>query len=269
MIQMHNARVVLQNVNTLQGQQLVRGAKPDATNNAVVVSNAPDAAAFLRLDNLRDISTLPSNQPGNNLVTGLFDTASGVPHCKATIGSPHAPLHMHLTNAPDSRLRAECPAASNLHLENNQGACLQAVWTSASAIYAAGNRSIAIYPNPHNLPSIIDVSGMTSWGLPPDPLHNPNNTRVIIHLSQWQDDGRRGGAVDIVGRLPYTVAQGANAVIVYGCGVGRFHCRVVDARGRHACRLTEHCVATQREATHALLKEIDAASPCAPPPLTL
>lgn len=256
-MQLHNAHVTVAPVTTLDEQNMVHGATLDATNNAMVVNNAPLAAASLRLDMVRDISTPPSSQPSINVVTGLLDTASNAPQCKATIGDQHEPLHMHLTS--NSQLRAECLAASDLRLENNQGSCLQAVWVSASSIYAAGSSSMVIYPDPRNLPGVIDVSGLTTGGQPA--YANP---RVIIRLSQWKQDGKRGGAVNITGTLPYAVAPGADAVIVHGCRTERVACHVVDSKGRDACRLQEQCVTTQAEAKAALISEIHAPEPCAP-----
>jgi len=261
-MQLHNAHVTLTPVATLDEQDMVKGATPDATNNAMVANNAPQAAASLRLDMVRDISTPPSNKPSANIVAGLLDMAPSSPRCRAAIGDQQKPLHMHVTS--HSQLRAECLAGSDLRVENKQGTCLQAVWTSASSIYAAGSNSMVVFPDPHNLPRLIDVSGLTSWGLPAYPKHGPTNTRVIVRLSQWQQDGKRDGAVKIAGKLPYAVAPGASAVIVHGCGTGRVECQVVDSNGRDVCHLQEQCVKTQAAAKAALMAQINASKPCAP-----
>lgn len=84
-----------------------------------------------------------------------------------------------------------------------------------------------IHPNPRRLPSIIDVSGMTSWGLPAYPRRGPTNTRVIIRLSQLQQDSAGVENVQIRGKLPYNVPNGGFAVIIYGCG----RCQVTHESG--------------------------------------
>ena len=138
-------------------------------------------------------------------------------------------------------------------MENVNGACLQAVWASATRIEAAGNRSIVIYPNPQRVPSVIDVSGTTSWGVPPAPQRTPTNMRVIVRLSELQQDKSGVASMVIQRKLQYAVPDGAFGVVVHGCGASSVRCEVVDANNKASCRLTEKCTTSVATAKSNML----------------
>ena len=241
-------------VSTLASQDMVRGAQADPINNGLLAIDAPHAGASLILENIRAISTVPSSTPSFQSVLGLFRHDPN-PTCTAHIGNRQQPLHVHLIGIPDAIMRVECPTASTLRLENTVGECLQTVWTAVDTVVTSGNGSIVVFPDPLALPSVVDVSGMRSFD------HQQDPTRVLVYLSQWQQDGQRGGTVEIVGKLPFAAED---PVVVRGCGTHRVKCAVTDKNGRPACRVTEACVASRDAATKALMAELNAFEPCVP-----
>ena len=249
---MRNSVVYVYSVDTLAEQNMSRGATPDPTNNAMQVFDAPHAGAYLRLDNVRAISAPPSNKSAHNWISGLFDTTTDTLHCRARVGIRNNTMHVQLSNQ-DTRLRTDCLQASTLRLENNQGECLQTVWTAADTVVTSGNGSIVVFPDPLALPSVVDVSGLASG--------DNKSTRVLVYLSEWQQDGQRGGTVEIIGKLPFAAQD---AIVVRGCGTHRVKCAVTDKIGRPACQVSEACVATQKESKDVLLRVINSVRPCEP-----
>lgn len=140
-----------------------------------------------------------------------------------------------------------------------------AIYPSVKTIAAAGDRSVVIHIDPKHVPSKIDVSGMTSWGLPAFPERAPTNTRVIIHLSQWQQDAL-ASPLTVAGALQYQVPDGAHGVVVKGCGVqGKVDCTATDSKGVPTCRVVDACVPDAATAKDTTMSVVNGATPCAPP----
>lgn len=214
---------------------------------------------------MREITTLPTGSAATNMVTGQLDTSTPMPSCRATVGGVNQKLAIRLKDAPSSSLRVDCPSAESLALENINGKCLQVVWASGSTIHTSGNRSIVIYPNPQRMRSTINVSGMTSWGVPPAPRRTPMNTRVILRLSQWVQDRSSASLMKVEGSVPYAVPDGAFAVVIYGCGASTVTCTVKDKDGKPSCRATDVCVPTAAAAKANALAAVNADNPCITP----
>lgn len=234
------------------------------------VANSQSATASIRLDVTRKVTTLPNTVAASNAVIGLLDTSTTMPICIDQIGKNNQLLELAIRDAPGSSLRVDCPLASTMTIENTNGRCLQAVWTDAERINTVGNRSMVIYHQPRAptaLPTVIDISGMTSWGLPVQPASTNTNTRVIVRLSQWQQDQASASQLEIEGQLPYNVPQRGQAggVIVFGCGANRVRCTATDKSGFPACKIINSCVPSAATAKANLLAAINSPTPCAPP----
>lgn len=231
------------------------------------VADSQSATASLRLDIPRQVMTLPSSIAASNAVTGLLSTSTPMPTCDDTLGHPRQLLRIALRNAPGSSLRVDCPQASAMTLENSNGRCLQAVWAAANRINTIGNRSIVIYHQPSSTPTVVDISGMTSWGVPVQPASTATNTRVIIRLSEWMGNKASAGQLEVRGQFPYNVPQRGQAggVIVHGCGANRVRCTATDKSGFPACKIINSCVSTAAAAKASLLAAVNSPTPCAPP----
>lgn len=235
---------------------------------AMRVLNAPAATAKLVLGNVRriDNGVQPSNTPGNTKVTGLLNTGSTpMPTCRAMVGNPAALLTTSLSfSSPvQTILRVECPTARSLTLDNTNGSCLQAIWANAPEIAAVGNRSMVVHIDPQRTArTTINVTGMTSWGVPPMPAKaSITNTRVIVRLSELQSDADKARSITILGQLRYKVAP-YNAVLIIGCGATSVDCRVTDKDRNNVCRAVTKCTTNATLAKENALKVINSPNPC-------
>ena len=197
-----------------------------------------------------------------NRIAGLLNTNTLA--CRAIVGSAGKVFNASVDNAPGTSLLSECLAASTLQLTNKQGRCLRVVMPQARTIATSGDRSIDLVLSPAHVPQIIDVSGMTSWG---PPGRSPNNTRVVVRMSELRADGTalRQNAMRVVGRLPFTVPNGAFAVIITGCQPQKVRCEVRDLSNRLMCRYTEKCVPAASAAKAAVLAAVRESNACVRP----
>lgn len=231
------------------------------------VNNSRIAYASLRLDVTRKVTTLPNTAAASNIVSGLLNIITSSPTCMGNIGQSRQLLELSIRGAPGSSLRVDCPLASTMTLENTNGRCLQAVWTEAARINTVGNRSIVIYHKPTATPTVIDISGMTSWGLPAQPASANTNTRIIVRLSEWQQDRSSASQLQISGQFPYNVPQRGQAggVIVHGCGANLVRCTATDKSGFPACKIINNCLSTAAAAKANLVAQLNSQTPCVPP----
>lgn len=219
----------------------------------------------LVLKQLTSVRTAPRAQPVVNRVTGLLTTSGPWPACTAHLGAPDTPFEGRLANAPNSSLLIECPRGDAMLLNNTYGLCLQASFVQAKRMIIIGTRKVEVFLDPAYLPKLIDVYGLHEWGAPG---RSPANTRALIHMSHLQSHGNalQPGALRIAGALPYTVTLGAFGVVVYGCGVKKVACFVVDVTGRNVCRLQEACVPDVAQAKAVMVGLLTATTPCTVPP---
>lgn len=243
------------------------GLAVDPAAGSASIINTRSSRAHLVVANVERVVAPPVDNSllqieSRSAITGLLNsTIEGMPRCPAYLGTSSRAFTMQ--TGIWQLLRVECPSASTLKLENKGGSCLQVSWARAARIEAYGNRSIVVFPDPARLPAVIDVGGMTSWG---PPGRSPANTRVIVRLSELQSDGNRIGVVEIRGRLPYVVPDGAFGVVVAGCGTNKFRCLATDKNGKPTCRFTERCTSSVATAKANIMAAISTRTPCVVPP---
>ncbi len=209
---------------------------------ALAVANSVGTAALV-LSNLERIGTLPSVAPTVNVVTGLMSSDFQCP-VGVFVGTRNTPFVTEIINAPGANLSVECVAANNLLVNNFDGGCLQVWMPQARTLTCGGNRPIEIFTSPSSMPTLINVTGMSSWGVPAAPSRSPTNTRIYVRLGLMQSDGNALGVnqTAVVGQLPFRVPEGAFFAIVMGCQATKVDCRVVDSAGRNVCRFIDRCL---------------------------
>lgn len=100
--------------------------------------------------------------------------------CIGYMGQNTQPFYVDAIDAPQGFLTAQCVRGSNVMLNNTGARCLQVWYPNAQRVTCSGNSTIEMMLDPTTMPSVIDVSGLNSWGTPG---RNRNNTRILVHIS--------------------------------------------------------------------------------------
>lgn len=242
-------------------QPQANGVVPNQGTGSVAAGNAPRATLRLMVNTVNRVVTEPVANPVNNTIRGLVNANIAFPACSSWLGSQGAT--MDVANQRSSTLKVQCPQASTLRLSNVDGQCLHVALPRAQRIEVAGNRTISLILPPTDLPSSIDVSGMTHWG---PPGRSSNNTRVLIRTSLLQAHGDAMNRVRIEGRLKYAVPFGAFGVVVEGCNVAaKVVCVVRDKSNAPTCCLIDTCTDSVVVARQRLQYLMESAPPCLKP----
>lgn len=222
-------------------------AKANSHVYALHVENSKQATATLNVRIVDEVKTIATSGVANNVVGGLWNTdGDGMPTCSAFIGASSRIL-LSIEDAPGSSLRVDCPGSPRLTLQNKGGACLLAVWASASYVMVNGNGPMAILLNPRQKYTTIDVRGMDGAA-----------ASLAVYLSPW----KQNSGIRLIVRGGWPSQLTAKSITVHACQGQSVRCLVNTIAGRSACRILYNCIAQEAAARAAVLSAVNNHNPC-------